>query len=138
MFDNIDKFNKTVKELSNIYYNLSKSIDAESVKTKINIVINTNPDLLINEIGEYIFIFKDYIKDNKIDEVIMNHETILKKHKKITDKLSELSNNYISILNELRKYWDNMSPTEKKVISKKFKTLLSEFVKYKKYMIENS
>jgi hypothetical protein len=135
--DITDKYNKSLKQLINyVDSSVSNNIIFETFKRKVKVIIDTNPLLLLQEGGPYIFDYRDYIKDDLFDELFLNTENIIhdkskNEIKNCVDTLgNEESNNIYNLLLLLRDAWKNYSDKEKKNIKKNFKTLLSEYCKY--------
>jgi hypothetical protein len=106
------------------------------MKRRVKIIIDTNPLLLLQEGGPYIFEYRDYIKNDQFDELFLNTENILKDNvkneiKECSNNLGkEESNNIMSLLLILRDAWKNYSDKEKKLIKKNIKIILSEYCKF--------
>ena len=130
------KFNKTIKQLINILDNIvPNNIYIETIKRKVKVSIDANPLLLLHEGGVYIFEFRDYIKENKFDELFTNTENLInEKHKNLIDSYADKIdndeyNNIKRLLLILRDSWLKMNVSEKKIVEKNIKTLLSEYCK---------
>lgn len=130
------KFNKTIKQLINILENIvPNNTYIETIKRKIKISTDANPLLLLNEGGSYIFEFRDHIKNNKLDELFLNTENLLNEtHKNIIDSYADKINNdeyngIKKLLLILRESWVKMNQSEKKIVEKNIKILLSEYCK---------
>ena len=135
--DIADKYNKTIKQLINcLDTSVSNNIVFDTLKRKVKVVIDTNPLLLLQEGGPYIFEYRDHIKNELFDELFLNTENIINDKskneiKKCSEELgNEESNNIINLLLLLRGAWKNYSDKEKKIIKKNIKTLLSEYCKF--------
>lgn len=135
--DIADKYNKSLKQLINyVDSSVSNNIIFETFKRKVKVIIDTNPLLLLQEGGPYIFDYRDYIKDDLFDDLFLNTENIIhdkskNEIKNCADTLgNEESNNIYNLLLLLRDAWKNYSDKEKKNIKKNFKILLSEYCKY--------
>jgi hypothetical protein len=133
--DIVEQFNKTIKKIINIMYNSGiDNILLDTIKRKIYLAINTNPLMLITELGPDVFIFRNYIKSG-LDDLVNNYEDILKNNKELNKRLIELNydknNNYIdNILKSLQTVWKSYSNMEKNIVRKQFTILLSEYCKY--------
>lgn len=132
-----DKFNKSIKQLINcIETTIKNNIVFDTIKRKVKILIDANPLILLQEGGPYIFEYRDYIKDDKFDDLFLNTENIIndkakKEIKECTDNISnEESNNILKLLLILRGVWKDYSDKEKKIIKKNIKILLSEYCKF--------
>ena len=130
-------FNKSIKQIINcIDMTINNNIMFDTMKRRIKIIIDTNPLLLLQEGGPYIFEYRDYIKNDKFDELFLNTENILKDT--IKDEIKECStnlgneesNNILNLLLILRDAWKNYSDKEKKIIKKNIKVVLSEYCKF--------
>jgi len=130
-------FNKSIKQIINcIDMTITNNIMFDTMKRRVKIIIDTNPLLLLQEGGPYIFEYRDYIKNDQFDELFLNTENILKDNvkneiKECSNNLGkEESNNIMSLLLILRDAWKNYSDKEKKLIKKNIKIILSEYCKF--------
>lgn len=130
-------FNKSIKQIINcIDMTINNNIMFDTMKRRIKIIIDTNPLLLLQEGGPYIFEYRDYIKNDKFDDLFLNTENILKDTIKndikecSTNLGNEESNNILNLLLILRDAWKNYSDKEKKIIKKNIKVVLSEYCKF--------
>lgn len=130
-------FNKSIKQIINcIDMTITNNIMFDTMKRRVKIIIDTNPLLLLQEGGPYIFEYRDYIKNDQFDELFLNTESILKDNvkneiKECSDNLGkEESNNIMSLLLILRDAWKHYSDKEKKLIKKNIKMILSEYCKF--------
>lgn len=130
------KYNKTVKQLINILENIiPNNTLVETAKRKIKIAIDANPLLLLNEGGSYLFEFRDYIKDNKLDDLFLNTESLINdNHKQVINTYSnefnkDECNDIKNMIHVLRESWVKMNKAERKIIEKNIKILLSEYCK---------
>lgn len=138
-YDIIDistKFNKTIKQLINILENIApNNALIDTIKRKVKLSIDANPLMLLNDGGAYIFEYRDYIKNGQLNELFLNTENIIKEEQKnLLDGYSntissEENKNIKQLLLFLRDSWVNMNASEKKIIEKSIKTLLSEYCK---------
>jgi len=138
-YDIIDistKFNKTIKQLINILENIApNNAIIDTIKRKVKLSIDANPLMLLNDGGAYIFEYRDYIKNGQLNELFLNTENIIKEEQKnlldgYSNTISSDENKNIKqLLLFLRDSWTNMNPSEKKIIEKSIKTLLSEYCK---------
>lgn len=135
--DIANSFNKSIKQIINcIDMTITNNIMFDTMKRKVKIVIDANPLLLLQEGGPYIFEYRDYIKDDKFDDLFLNTENILKDNnkneiKECSNNLGdEESNNILKLLLILRDVWKNYSDKEKKIIKKNIKIVLSEYCKF--------
>jgi hypothetical protein len=130
-------FNKSIKQIINcIDMTITNNIMFDTMKRRVKIVIDTNPLLLLQEGGPYIFEYRDYIKNDQFDTLFLNTENILKENvkneiKECSNNLgNEESNNIMNLLLILRDAWKNYSDKEKKLIKKNIKIILSEYCKF--------
>jgi len=131
------KFNKSIKQLILIASDCANdNLIFDTIKRKIKIAIDANPLILLQEGGIHIFEYRDYIKNDKFDELFLNTENIITGNdkdliKKHTSEESEESiNGLLSLIKLFREAWHSYSEKEKKIIKKNFKILLSEYCKY--------
>lgn len=143
-------FNRTVKQLLLLMsQSITNNLFFESVKRKIKIIIDKDPLYLLEEGGKYLFNYRDFIKNDDFDNLIFNtdnliknedKELLIKEAEKIT---TDTVNNIKTILYILRDKWasyiENDDDTneiklkkisEKNMIKRIIKTLLSEYCKY--------
>lgn len=140
VYDIVDissSFNKSIKQIINcIDMTITNNIMFDTIKRRVKILIDTNPLLLLQEGGPYIFEYRDYIKNDKFDELFLNTENILKDNvkneiKECSNNIgNEESNNILNLLLILRDAWKNYSDKEKKLIKKNIKIVLSEYCKF--------
>ena len=130
-------FNKSIKQIINcIDMTITNNIMFDTIKRRVKILIDTNPLLLLQEGGPYIFEYRDYIKNDQFDELFLNTENILKDNvkneiKECSNNIgNEESNNILNLLLILRDAWKNYSDKEKKLIKKNIKIVLSEYCKF--------
>jgi hypothetical protein len=130
-------FNKSIKQIINcIDMTITNNIMFDTIKRRVKILIDTNPLLLLQEGGPYIFEYRDYIKNNQFDELFLNTENILNDNvkneiKECSNNIgNEESNNILNLLLILRDAWKNYSDKEKKLIKKNIKIVLSEYCKF--------
>lgn len=143
-------FNRTVKQLLLLMsQSITNNLFFDSVKRKIKIIIDKDPLYLLEEGGKYLFNYRDFIKNDDFDNLIFNtdnfiknedKELLIKEAEKIT---TDTVNNIKTILYILRDKWasyiENEDDTneiklkkisEKNMIKRIIKTLLSEYCKY--------
>jgi len=127
-------FNKSIKNLINIMNeSIHNNVMFDTIKRRVKIVIDTNPLLLLQEGGVYIFKYRDYIKNDQLDDLLLNPSSILNDNaeiKEYIDNNESDSNNINMLLNLLKDIWVNYDKSEKKIIKKNIKILLSEYCKY--------
>lgn len=127
-------FNKSIKNLINIMNeSIHNNVMFDTIKRRVKIVIDTNPLLLLQEGGVYIFKYRDYIKNDQLDDLLLNPSSILNDNAEIKEYINNNesdSNNINMLLNLLKDIWVNYDKSEKKIIKKNIKILLSEYCKY--------
>ncbi len=143
-------FNRTIKQLLLLMsQTITNNLFFESVKRKIKIIIENDPLYLLEEGGKYLFNYRDYIKNDDFDNLILNSDNLIKSEDKEllikeAEKTSEDTvNNIKNILIILREKWisyiENENDTkeiihkkksEKDIIKRIIKKLLSEYCKY--------
>lgn len=132
-----EHFNKNIKDLIII---LNESIPQDlffnSVKKKIKMVMDMHPLLPLEKGGMHIFKYRDYIKENNLDELFLNTDNIIKDSDKneIEQEMSKIDKeskkNIENLIEIVRNAWKNYTKIEKKIVSDKFKRLLSDYCKY--------
>lgn len=129
-----EKFNKNIKKLINILnQSIPNNILLDTIKRRTKVVIDSDPLYLIDEGGVYIFNYRDYIKNNQIEELLFNYDQVIQSDKDAQEYLNENSNEAEDInqlLGLLKNVWNTYSIEEKKIINKIFKILLSEYCKF--------
>lgn len=129
-----EKFNKNIKKLINILnQSIPNNILLDTIKRRTKLVIDGDPLYLIDEGGVYIFNYRDYIKDNQVEQLLLNYDQVIQSDKDAQEYLNENSNEAEDInqlLGLLKRVWNTYSDEEKKIINKIFKILLSEYCKY--------
>jgi len=129
-----EKFNKNIKKIINILnQSIPNNILLDTIKRRTKIVIDSDPFYLIEEGGVYIFNYRDYIKDNQVEQLLLNYDQVIQSDKDVQDYLNENSKESKDInqlLGLLKNVWNTYSSEEKKVINKIFKILLSEYCKF--------
>lgn len=132
--DITEKFNKNIKKLINILNDsITNNILLDTIKRRTKIIIDTDPLFLIEQGGVYIFKYRDYIKNEEIENLLLNYDSVIKSNKSAQDYLNDNSNEAEDInklLGLLKNVWNTYSFEEKKIINKIFKILLSEYCKY--------
>lgn len=129
-----EKFNKNIKKLINILnQSITNNILLDTIKRRTKLVIDSDPLYLIDEGGVYIFNYRDYIKNNEVEQLLLNYDQVIQSDKDAQEYLNENSNEAEDInqlLGLLKRVWNTYSDEEKKIINKIFKILLSEYCKY--------
>lgn len=129
-----EKFNKNIKKLINILnQSIPNNILLDTIKRRTKLVIDSDPLYLIDEGGVYIFNYRDYIKNNEVEQLLLNYDQVIQSDKDAQEYLNENSNEAEDInqlLGLLKRVWNTYSDEEKKIINKIFKILLSEYCKY--------
>ena len=135
--DIANSFNKSIKQIINcIDMSINNNIMFDTMKRRVKIIIDTNPLMLLQEGGPYIFEYRDYIKNDQFDELFLNTENVLKDNvkneiKECSNNIgNDESNNILNLLLILRDAWKNYSDKEKKIIKKNIKIVLSEYCKF--------
>lgn len=124
MADLFKLYNKTFKELIDIISNeLPRDNLMETVKRQYTTAITTDRTLLLTETGKELFVYREYIANNKWDELI---------NKDWESNINSVDNQQSiqRMISILRNIWINYDDDEKKHIKKLIKTLLSEYTKY--------
>ncbi len=123
MADIHKNYNKTLKKLIDI---ISNELPDEplmlTVRRKYMAAITTDRTLPLTETGRELFTFRDYIAEDKWDELIDKDW-----EKDISGDVDQKSIQHMIVL--LRRIWGRYDPDEKKYVQKLIKTLLSEYTK---------
>lgn len=124
MGDIFKLYNKTLKEMIDI---IANELPDESLVTdaqrRYNTAILADRTLLLTETGRELFELRDYIADNRLDELI-------NKKWSGNERINVDSKAIQHILTLLRKIWIGYDDHEKKHVHRLFKILLSEYSKY--------
>jgi hypothetical protein len=129
-----EKFNKNIKKLINILnQSITNNILLDTIKRRIKIVIDTDPLFLIEQGGVHIFNYREYIKNEQIEELLFNYDQVIQSNKDAQEYLNGNANEAEDInklLGLLKNVWNTYGDEEKKIVNKIFKILLSEYCKY--------
>lgn len=130
-------FNRSVKQLLLIMNeSIDRNIYFDSVKRKINLVIDTDPLFLLEEGGRHLFKYRDHIKNNNFDELILNTDNIINENdreyliQEARNNITSDTANLETIISILRNKWVSYSEQEKKIVKNIIRRLLSEYCKY--------
>lgn len=119
-------YNKTLKELIDIVSNeLPRDSLMEDIKRKYTAAVTSDRTLLLTESGKELFEYRDFIAENRWDELI-NQDI---DESKAIDGIDMKAVKQLIIV--LRSIWIKYDPDEKKHVQKLIKKLLSEYVKYR-------
>jgi len=129
-----EKFNKNIKKLINIMNaSISNNILFDTIKRRTKLVIDNNPLYLLEEGGVHIFKYREYIKNENIEELLLNFDQVIKSDNDANQYLNnnqDESQDIKQLLGMLKDIWVKYSTEEKKIINKLFKVLLSEYCKF--------
>lgn len=126
MDDIIRKYNISLKKLIEILeIELPSNPLIDAAKRKYQIGITTDRSLLITETGPSIYQYREQIANDLWDELIFKDWA-----KDIQLEDQEELNQIQCIIPILRKLWTNYDDSEKKKITKIFKSLVTEYAKY--------
>lgn len=129
-----EKFNKNIKKLINIMNSsISNNILFDTIKRRTKIVIDNNPLYLLEEGGVHIFKYREYIKNENVEELLLNYDNMILSDndaKEYLNQNKDESQDITKLLGLLKNIWVNYSAEEKKIINKVFKILLSEYCKF--------
>jgi hypothetical protein len=143
-------FNRTVKQLLLLMsQSITNNLFFESVKRKIKIIIDKDPLYLLEEGGKYLFNYREFIKNDDFDNLIFNTDNLIKNEDKellikeaekiTTDTVNNIKNILYILRDKWASYIENDDDTdeiklkkmsEKNMIKRIIKTLLSEYCKY--------
>jgi hypothetical protein len=127
MGDYFKTYNKTLKELIDLISNeLPRDTLMETIKRKYTAAVTSDRTLLLTETGKEVFIYRDYIAENRWEELI---------HKDweadANGDIEDIDQKSIQkLIMVLRQIWVKYDPDEKKYIKKLIKILLTEYTKF--------
>jgi len=127
MGDYFKTYNKTLKELIDLISNeLPRDTLMETIKRKYTAAVTSDRTLLLTETGKEVFIYRDYIAENRWEELI---------HKDweadANGDIEDIDQKSIQkLIMVLRQIWVRYDPDEKKYIKKLIKILLTEYTKF--------
>jgi hypothetical protein len=128
------KFNKTIKKLVNLMNeSISNNILFDTIKRRTKLIIDSHPLFLLEEGGSQLFVYRDYIKDNRFEDLLNNSNDLIQNNESIQEYINngDVSPKDINmLLNLLQEIWIKYDDDEKKIIKKLLKTLLSEYCKF--------
>lgn len=123
MTDIFKTYNKTLKKLIDLISNeLPNEPLMTTVRRQYTAAITTDRTLLLAETGRELFVFRDYIADDRWDELISRDW-----EQSIDANNDQKSIQHMIML--LRRIWSKYDLDEKKYVQKLIKTLLSEYAK---------
>jgi len=143
-------FNRGIKQLLLLMgQTITNNLFFDSVKRKIKIVIDTDPLFLLEEGGKYLFNYRNYIKNDDFDNLILNTDNLINKEdrnlliEQAENTPEETVANVKTIIYILREKWVSYIQTEndslevkikkkseQETIKNIIKKLLSEYCKY--------
>jgi hypothetical protein len=127
MSDYFKTYNKTLKELIDLISNeLPRDTLMETIKRKYTAAITSDRTLLLTETGKEVFTYRDYIAQNRWDELI-NKDWESDTNADIVDVDQKSIQKLIIVL---RQIWAKYDSDEKKYIKKLIKILLTEYTKF--------
>lgn len=126
MTDRFKAFNKSLKELIDIISNeIPDEPLMETVNRKYKAAVLTDRTILLTELGKELFVFRDYIADNKWDELI-NRDWETEAQQKAVE-LGGQHNSISSMIRILRNIWSRYDSDEKSKVKKLIKTMLKSY-----------
>ena len=129
--DITDKFNKNIKKIMKILEsNIVNNITYDTLRRRVVILMKETPLILLQEGGKIFYEKKDYIINNKLDELFDRSLSTYINDTDIND--SDINFKGIdSLFSIIKDIWIKFNEDEKKYVNKIFKSLLSEYSKYK-------
>lgn len=125
MADIYKTYNTTLRELIDLISNeLPNEPLMKTVKRKYTAAITADRTLPLTETGEELFRYRDYIAENKWDELIN------KDWESVSTTVDVDQKSIQHMITLLRKIWGGYDSDEKKYVKKLIKILLSEYVKF--------
>jgi len=132
--DIIDSFNKHIKKIVKILdVVIVNNVAYDTLRRRLNIVINESPIFLLQNGGYEIYNKRDFIINNNLGKLFEKDIAYYSNEIDISDDLKNSvdEKEMDKLFSIMKKCWDEFSDKEKKYINKIFKTLLSEYSKYK-------
>jgi hypothetical protein len=129
--DITDKFNKNIKKIMKILEsNIVNNITYDTLRRRVVILMKETPLILLQEGGKVFYEKKDYIINNKLDELFDRSLSTYINDTDIND--GDINFKGIdSLFSIIKDIWMKFNEEEKKYVHKIFKSLLSEYSKYK-------
>ena len=132
--DIIDSFNKHIKKIVKILdVVIVNNVAYDTLRRRLNIVINESPIFLLQNGGYEIYNKRDFIINNNLGKLFEKDIAYYSNEIDISDDLKNSvdEKEMDKLFSIMKKCWGEFSDKEKKYINKIFKTLLSEYSKYK-------
>jgi hypothetical protein len=129
MDDIVKNFNKTIKKLIDILDSeFPNDALVDTINRRYTIAITSDRKMLISEIGPEIYEYREYISNDKWDELLsMNWETITAKR---LEDIGEDSAGFMNMIKTIKKIWIKYDESDRKVITTYIKRLLSYHCRY--------
>lgn len=135
-------FNKHIRKCLTLISTASKNSTSsqallDTARRRIKLVSEADPLFLIENVGRYLFQYRDIIHSD-LDNFILNPEKYISSEHKLEietvknsgevkkDEVSAMDN----LLELLKNQWKAYSPSEKKIVKTSIQTLLAEYCKY--------
>lgn len=118
----INEFNSDVKTLVRTYLQKNLSVDSVRIRSRLNLLINSNPLFLINEVGCHLLEYGEIIKRRDWDAFIE-----MKYSHKFSDESKKEASEHIYLI---KKSFTSSSPREKEELGDIVVNMLSVYCKY--------
>jgi len=134
--DIIDNFNKNIKRIVKILdSNIINNIAYDTLRRRLLIAMKETPIILLQQGGNMIYNQREYIINNNLDDLLNKdlnyHIQNIKVDESTKNEINEKEKEFSELFNIIQSNWIKFNDTEKKYVNKIFKTLLSEYSKYK-------
>jgi hypothetical protein len=132
MDEQVGKFNKQVRELlTMLKEELPKDAMIDTIQRKFTLAISLDRKLVLEEMTPELMQYKDFIADNRIDDLInMDWENELKEHRLVQQEEDKTSIREMTSL--IKQLWDAYDAEQKTRTRKIIKRLLNHCIKYHK------
>ena len=105
-----------------------------NAKHVIFTAIEREPEMVIEDAGEYIYKFREEITNNKLDELFNSiddeNSKLYKCINEAKDKVGGNNKSMSNIITCMNTVWNNYNEKEKKKLNKLLKYIISEYSKY--------
>jgi len=96
------------------------------INKRINLAINSEPGMVFNKVGPYLYKYRDFIYDESTEDKLINWDFV--EVKESDDK--ETEDISIMIISELKRCFSNMNTEQKKYYRNMVISLLDNYIEY--------